>query len=181
MQLAGAQQIFVENVKDGMMEPHWNLEASWSVGTPKLVITCPKDHLPLVPNLLAAPPPLPAVLSDWCCSSKGFGMFSASGFVRQQKEQPVSTLQSFSHLSRSLFGVCLPGCTPAPVCLVNHMARRVVSSLTWGGHTPVFFSQVRKCIYSRSQISPSDICLEPLPQVTGGNCTFGAGMGLCGW
>lgn len=102
-------------------------------------------------------------------------------FVRQQKEQPVSTLQSFSYLSRSIFGVFLPGCTPAPVCLVDHMARRVVSSLTWGGHTPVFFSQIRKYMYSMSQISPSDIYLEPLSQVTGGNCTFGTEIGLCGW
>lgn len=151
--------------------------------TLKLVITCPKDHLPLVPNLLAAPShhPLPQFSLIDVAVARALACSQPRGFVRQQKEQPVSTPQSFSHLSRNLFGVCLPGCTPAPGCLVNQMAHRVVSSLTWGGHTPVFFSQVRTYIYSMSQILPSDMCSEPLSQVTGGNCTSGAGMGLCGW
>lgn len=54
MKLAGAQQIFVPYVKGGLMEPHWTVGKSWSVETPKLVISCPKDSLLLIPNLLAA-------------------------------------------------------------------------------------------------------------------------------
>lgn len=75
------------------------LGSSWSTATLKLVITCPKVHMRLIPNLLAA-----VCSSLWCGSSKGFGMFSVSWLVRQAQRNSQ-----------------LPHCSCCPISFQEHV------------------------------------------------------------
>lgn len=65
--------------------------------------------------------------------------------------------------------------------LPSHVSPGAVSSLTWGGHAPVFFSQASKCVDGTSQISPSDVCSVPPSQVTGSRPTSEVEKSPCGW
>lgn len=97
------------------MEPHWTLGASWSMETPKLVIICPKDHLPLIPNLPAA-----ACNSPCCCGSKGFGMFSALwAWEATQKSSQVAHCRHCPIAFPKLLWGLPAKRTPAPACLVT--------------------------------------------------------------
>ena len=129
--------------------------------TPKLVIICPKDHLPSIPNLPAA-----ACNSPWCCGSKGFGMFSAlwAWEATQKSSQIAHCRHCPIAFPKLLWG--LPARLHTCSSLPSHISRWAVSSLMWGGHAPVFFSQASKCVHGRSQISPSGACSVPPSQMT---------------
>ena len=150
------------------MEPHWTLGASWSVESPKLVIICPKDYLPSIPNILAA------ACSSLYLQQGLWHVLNLVGLWNNTKEQPVSTQQSLSHIFP---GACLGAACQLHTCSSSpsHMAHWAVSPLTRGSHAPVFFCQASKCGFGMSQISPSDVCSETPSWVTGGNCTSGAG------
>jgi hypothetical protein len=142
----------------------WILGAFWSMGIPKFVVTYSKDHLPLLPKFLAA-----TCSSPSCWSGKNFGMGSTSrAWEESTKEQPSSSLKPSNIFSEAGEGSAarLHTCINEP----GHVTHWTVSSLTWGGYTPVPGKHI--CLHHEPNFSFRERTEFQL-QVTGSNCTSG--------
>lgn len=138
---------------------------------PKLVITCPQNHLPSIPHLLVA-----SCRSLWYWNSKASQhVLNLIGLCEATQKSSQLAHCSLRLVSSQKLVWGLPGRLHTCSSLPSHMAHCAVSSLRWGSHTPVFSGWASQCVYGRSQMSPSDAFSEPPSQVTGSNCASGQG------